>query len=321
MSLSTELLAPIAGDNPAGSDLRYDPVYDKIKEARREDLDVPVGDWATTRKTADWAVVVKLATEALTKRTKDLQIAVWLTEGLLRRDGFAGFRQGLELTMGLLDQFWDNVYPELEDGDSEMRAAPLGWLGLKLDLGVKLAPITAGGYGYLSYFESQSIPTEAQAEEDYEGGIKAARNEAIESGKATPEQFEAALAATNKEWYRALVADIDGCLELLQELEAKGDALFGSEALLGLVEITPVLSTLTSALNPLILGLDAVPVDTLTTELQAQLGPVTQPLIDALNGALLDPLGDGLCLVTSGLGTLLGALTGNPEDPDCAQAP
>jgi type VI secretion system protein ImpA len=31
------LLAPIPGDDPGGADLRYDPLYDRIKELRRED--------------------------------------------------------------------------------------------------------------------------------------------------------------------------------------------------------------------------------------------------------------------------------------------
>ena len=32
VALREDLLTPIAGDNPAGKSLRYDPVYDKIKE-------------------------------------------------------------------------------------------------------------------------------------------------------------------------------------------------------------------------------------------------------------------------------------------------
>ena len=32
MALPEDVLDPIAGDNPAGPSLRYDPVYDKIKD-------------------------------------------------------------------------------------------------------------------------------------------------------------------------------------------------------------------------------------------------------------------------------------------------
>ena len=37
------LLAPIPGDNPSGRSVRNDPIYDKIKEARREDDDADQG--------------------------------------------------------------------------------------------------------------------------------------------------------------------------------------------------------------------------------------------------------------------------------------
>jgi type VI secretion system protein ImpA len=35
MALREDILVPIPGENPSGADLRYDPVLDKIKEARR----------------------------------------------------------------------------------------------------------------------------------------------------------------------------------------------------------------------------------------------------------------------------------------------
>ncbi len=40
MPLREDILNPIPGDNPSGKDLRYAPIYDKIKEARREDDDL-----------------------------------------------------------------------------------------------------------------------------------------------------------------------------------------------------------------------------------------------------------------------------------------
>src|SRR5690606_8291598 len=114
-----ELLAPIPGENPAGVYLRYDPVYDQIREARREDDDLPRGDWETTRKVADWPQVIRLAADTLSKRSKDLQVAAWLTEAWLRRDGFPGLRKGLELLRELLERYWDSVYPPVEDGDTD----------------------------------------------------------------------------------------------------------------------------------------------------------------------------------------------------------
>src|SRR5439155_783138 len=84
MPLREDLLQPIPGSNPAGANLRYDPIYDKIKEARREEEDVDQGDWKRTRKVADWPLVIKLSGEALATKSKDLQIFG------LRRQRFAG---------------------------------------------------------------------------------------------------------------------------------------------------------------------------------------------------------------------------------------
>jgi type VI secretion system protein ImpA len=59
MPLREDLLNPIPGDNPAGTNLYYDPVYPKIKEARREDDDAPQGEWAVARKVADYVQVIR----------------------------------------------------------------------------------------------------------------------------------------------------------------------------------------------------------------------------------------------------------------------
>src|SRR5215471_5556878 len=89
MPLRDDLLNPISEENPSGVNLRYDPVTDKIKEARREDIDAPQGDWVTALKTADWNQVIKLGSDALAKKGKDLQVAAWLVEAHVRKEGFA----------------------------------------------------------------------------------------------------------------------------------------------------------------------------------------------------------------------------------------
>ena len=90
MPFPDDLLNPIEGPNPSGANLRYDPVYDKIKEARREEDQPPPGMTERDRKVAENPLVIKLTTDLLTKKTKDLQLAAWLTEALLKQKGFAG---------------------------------------------------------------------------------------------------------------------------------------------------------------------------------------------------------------------------------------
>src|SRR5579875_970460 len=116
--LREDLLAPIAGDNPSGKSLRYDRVYDQIKEARTEEDDtLPAGAWERTAKRADYRLVIKLATEALAGKSKDLQIAAWLGEAHIKQEGAGQLAPVLELLLRLQEKFWDTLYPEIDEGD------------------------------------------------------------------------------------------------------------------------------------------------------------------------------------------------------------
>ena len=124
------ILAPLPGDNPAGENLRYTPVYDEIKEARRADDPLDRGDWDREIKTSDWDRVIALSVEALTEKTKDLQIAAWLSEALTRTEGFEGLIVGLKILAGFLSNFWDTVYPEIDEDDRLKRGRMTDWMDL-----------------------------------------------------------------------------------------------------------------------------------------------------------------------------------------------
>src|SRR5512147_975488 len=228
MPLRDDLLSPVAGDNPAGADLRYDPLYDKIKEARREDDDAPQGEWQRARKVADWPQVIKLAGDALATKSKDLQIAAWLAEAMLRREGYGAFRATLDVIRGLLDKFWEQLYPEIEDGDLELRAAPLEWLGSRMDLALRSVPLNRAGHDYIRYKDARAFGYEDEAAAD--DGKSAKRAEAIEEGRPTPEDFDKSLAETPKPFYKQLVADLDGTLASVQALDELSREKFGDDA-------------------------------------------------------------------------------------------
>jgi len=230
MPLREDILTPIAGENPSGIDLRYDTkllIHDKIKEARRQDDELAQGDWQEERKTANFPLVVKLAQETIAKVSKDLQLAAWLTEGLLYTEGFAGFRAGIGLCLGLLTTFWDTVYPVIEDGDRELRARPLNWLGSMLDFPLRSRPITGAGYSCLVYKDSRTVGYEDQVKTDKE---RAARAKVIAAGKIAPEIFDKAFAETPKAFYLQAEKDLDGCLEALNSLEKYCDESFEDDA-------------------------------------------------------------------------------------------
>lgn len=228
MPLPDNILQPIPGDNPGGEDLRYKPVYDQIKEARREEDDVAQGVWQRARKVADWAQVVKLATNAIAKQSKDLQLAAWLTEALVYREGFAGLREGLQLTHGLLDEFWEHLYPELEDDDSEMRSVPLAYIVSKVDVALRRTPLLPDGVDWYQYKDSLTIPTEEEASRD---SAKAkVRSEAEKDEKVLPEEVDSALRAASSEYLDELDEDLRASMSTLDELDTLCTDKFGEYA-------------------------------------------------------------------------------------------
>jgi type VI secretion system protein ImpA len=230
MPLREDLLTPIAGENPSGSDLRYNTeqaFYDRIQEARRQDDDLPVGDWQHERKVANFAEALKLSQEAIATQSKDLQIAAWLTEALLYKEGFAGLGQGLQLCHQLLATYWDTLYPLIEDGDAEVRARPLNWMGSTFEIPVKSIALTAAGYDWLKYKESRTVGYEEQAKTDAE---KKKRNAMLAGGKLAPETFDKAFDETPKSFYAKSEKDLDSCLSVLGGLEKLCDEKFGDAA-------------------------------------------------------------------------------------------
>ena len=268
MALPENILTPIPGDNPGGVNLRYDPISEKIKEARREDDELPTGEWQTERKVADHKTVVKLATEAIATKSKDLQIAAWLTESLLKTQGFAGFNEGLALLSGILMTFWEHCYPvvppdelpppdgeedenerairedeyrEEREGALELRAAPLSWITATLDIPLRQAPITKSGYGFLKYKESRAVGYEADASGNEEKTER--RNALIAEGKIAAEEWDSAEKATGNEVLRDERASLRSSLETLKAVNEFCQEKFG--------ELAPHLSPLRQTLEEL----------------------------------------------------------------------
>ena len=190
------LLAPIPGDNPCGTDVRYTR-YDAIKEARREDDGLPKGDWEAKGavKVADWKKVVDMTTETLATESKDLQIAAWLLEALVKEEGFPGLREGLKLMKGLHSRFWETLFPTIDEGDLGFRAGPIDWLNEEktLPLGIRRIPFIRSpegeGYGLLQWEEAQAVENLGRKDPKQ----KAA---AIAEKKVTLDAFNKAVQAT-----------------------------------------------------------------------------------------------------------------------------
>ena len=235
MPLPEGLLNPIPGDNPSGQSLRYDPVYDKIREARRAEEELQLSEeaskrdvWGRAVKKADFVQVIKLSTEVLSKRTKDLQIAAWLTEALLLQERIPGLTQGLDLIRGLIENFWDTLYPEIEEGDLEMRAGPIEWVGALLESQVHKVPITKNKLDWYKFQESRRVGYEDDAKGNE--AKMAARQAAIDEKKCTAEEFDEAVKNTPESFFRQLTEDLAAANVSVQSLETLCDEKFGRDA-------------------------------------------------------------------------------------------
>lgn len=146
------LLAPLTEGEGAGEDLRpdYSPtsLYQRIRtqrnDARAGERAIDGGDPEANPAlvATAWREVKKLGTEALATKSKDFEIAAWMTEATVRLDGLAGLADAAELISGLCGTFWDHGFPRLDDEDGiEGRGAPIGGLSGEGADGTVMGPI------------------------------------------------------------------------------------------------------------------------------------------------------------------------------------
>jgi type VI secretion system protein ImpA len=175
-----------------------------------------------------------LCISALKERTKDLRLAVYLTEAGLRLDGFAGFRDCLKLTTELLRRFWDlGLYPEADGDDLDFRASPLHWINERAPASIGLIPITARAgsenFGYVRYQQALQVGTEASI-----ALLSAERRETvngyIRQGWIRMDQFEAAVRDTRLNALESIVGPFNESNEALIDLEKVTDEKFGVAA-------------------------------------------------------------------------------------------
>ena len=226
MPLRDDLLNPIPGENPSGVNLRYDKVSDQIKEARTEGEASVLGNLASPKK-ADYKLVIKLAGDALAGKSKDLQLAAWLTEAEVKREGIGLIEPCLKLMLDLQQQFWDTMYPEIEDGDAGMRAVPVEWACNRIADILREAPITKDGLNFFQYRESRAVGYEADAESS--DSKRQAREEAIADGKVTGEDFDKAFQSTPKSWYVAMDEAMRAALETMESLQIFCEEKYGDD--------------------------------------------------------------------------------------------
>ncbi len=142
-----EILTPFS-DGMAGEYLRYDPVYDQIRDARTEDDQrLSRGVWQIEFKKSDHGSVQSVCVDALTKRTKDLQIASWLAESWMMLYGAEGFFDGISLIHAFVKKYYEIMHPL----DEEHRLRLFEWIDNEFKLRLYTYPLTQFSEAARSY--------------------------------------------------------------------------------------------------------------------------------------------------------------------------
>ncbi|RVT98829.1 type VI secretion system protein TssA [Rhodovarius crocodyli] len=232
------LLAPLDGESPSGTDLREDfnptAPYRALRDARSaaqaDDRARRSADEPDTSASPLWREVVRIATETLASVSKDLEVACWLTEALVRQHGLAGLLTGAHLLDGLLERYGDDAWPRPDEEDGQSYRASLleGLSGADKD-GVLIQPLQSiqlfmrpTGMPFLLYeheaaLAAAALPDPEKRQARYERGVVP-----LERLEAEAHSARASIGQTRVEVEEAMAA--------WRALDDRAEAMFGAFA-------------------------------------------------------------------------------------------
>ena len=126
--LVVKLLQPVSADQPCGPDLSEKPLYDELTQVLKGKPSIQVGSVEKAAEPPDWRELKAKSLEYLTQ-SKHLRAAVMYCGSSLQTAGLPGFRDGLQLIRGLVEQYWPTIHPPLDAEDNNDPTQRLNILG------------------------------------------------------------------------------------------------------------------------------------------------------------------------------------------------
>ena len=210
-----KLVQPISAKRPAGRDLRTEaspksPYYllrDERAKARAIERRLVLDEGHAGSPQANWRAVLDLAPQVIANESKDLELAAYLIEALVREKGFSGLRDGFRLVRELVAKCWDHLYPQPDEEGVATRVAHLTGLNGVGSEGTLIRPIMAipitantsvGRFCAADYQQAQHLATQPIAEQQRR----------LSDGALSLNVIQQAVAETPREFYDELLADI-----------------------------------------------------------------------------------------------------------------
>jgi type VI secretion system ImpA family protein len=117
--IDAEALAVVLeGEDPAGQNLEYDPLYLEMDSLALEVPDSFMGESKIEGRGPDWKKLSKNCLE-LWGKTRDLRVAVYLVIAEAITGGLSGLVSSLKLPVFLVKELWESFYPRLDPADED----------------------------------------------------------------------------------------------------------------------------------------------------------------------------------------------------------
>ncbi|MGH1373714.1 MAG: type VI secretion system protein TssA [Cellvibrionaceae bacterium] len=230
------LLTAISDDNPTGEDIREDrsPTSDyySIKDARNnaraaerssmfdEDVDL----------ITPWRAVMDIAPQILRTKSKDLEVASWYTEALIRLHGISGLRDGFLLINGLINTHWENLYPHPDEDGLETKVAPITGLNGDGGDGTLMAPIrnaaltVEGDYGSFNLWQYQKARDNDKIADEDEKAIR------IENLGFSLQDIEQTIESSETQFYVDMIDTLQETVDTYKAFNAALKTYCGNDA-------------------------------------------------------------------------------------------
>lgn len=231
------LRGPLPDGSAGGVNLRVDDrgraawgaIRDARDEARRIERDSDQ-DRSVERGAAlgAWEDVAERSADVLTTVSRDLGAAAALIEAWARLDGFAGLANGCDVARALVDSHWSDLFPipDPEDGPVDDRATALERaLPLVRLVGEDSEGLLVPAILYLPLVDGRDGRRYGlchwRSSRDLRGVDDSSELErALERGGTSPEQFQAAVASTDKAILQQVFRDVVRARESWESLAA-----------------------------------------------------------------------------------------------------
>lgn len=211
------LLAPVSSDLPAGENREYEADYIAIREARESDPDyLPQDEWAAEIRTANWPDVLRRSKALIQSSSKDFTVICWLTESWVQLEQLSGLEKGFSLLAGMIERYWENGWPALEEEGGLIRAGKFSWLDKKLNELLLNAPQLSEPQSALSFWHQVLRIAHNQ---NMSGGDDQGADEAF--SMATYQHWAA---GQNSQQINAVKERVSHCRELINSVNLQAQA-------------------------------------------------------------------------------------------------